>query len=345
MANYASTVLLEARALMTEENNKKFELRPNMTNIVGAFMKYTDQAIINLKQLKQATTQSTVLKYIKNVALTPGSSKSCTPSGTSGDSGTLTPSWLLKNFVAKVAAKPHDNNMISMAEALRTNLLNKEFQFWFGASGIDAALAALLNTNRTQVNAISATGVGHNTWDAVNYIVQVAKADVNRFYNYMKAEMMTNNYGGSLQEIHNTIWTSDRAYYMNQGGANSSNTGFQFDGVETTASNLLVPDTYYMSKHFIVPTGSLGFVTWNEMLNREGKTVGEKTWGLYESQVFPGVLFDMFAYETCEDTTSIGGAPQDAVVNIELSLNYYPFIMPLSNTNETPIFKYGVLST
>lgn len=345
MANqYAETLLLEARQLMSTGTNANFELRKNNSSIVNAFMKYTDQVVMNLNDLKASTTNEAKLKYFKKITQSLVNDKSCTPSGVSGGTGSLTFSYLKKGFIAQVSEKIHDGNMVSMASALKMNLLDQELQFWFGTGGIDSVLATLLNTNRTQVNAISVAGVGHNEWDGINYLTKVAKADVSRFYNYAKSEMEANNYGGLIQEIHNTGWTAERMNYVNQGVANATNTAFQFEGIEASSTNHLVPDTYYMSKHFLVPAGALGFVTWNEPLNKRGQDLGDKQWGVYESQLFPGIYFDLMSYSTCSDTSADGGAKADIVHNYELVLNYYPFIVPLSNAGETPIFKYAVLA-
>ena len=156
--------------------------------------------------------------------------------------------------------------------------------------------------------------------------------------------MALNNYNPTFQEYANTMWASDKQHFNAQGSGNDENLSYQQAmGFDTMYSNNITPATYYETTNYIVPTGGVALVTWNDPLNREGKVVGAESWSTYESMVFPGIKFDVFAKEGCADTTSLGGGLQDSVINYEFILNYSINKQPL--TTGTPIFKYAILSS
>jgi len=345
MANtYADSVLLEARLWQEENVGTRFERRRTATQILPAFLAGQNY-IPDIEAIKKATTQATAMLYLKKKDFTINSAKSCTPSGETGGSGKLSLTWTQKGFAVKHQTKKYHGNELSSIAGLAYDLYEAEATFWFGASGIDAILEAYLNTNRTQVNAISAGG-GHNTWrGATDYDVTVAHADRGRFYNYLMAEMMMNNYSGILYDIHDQLWTADVGYYAAQGTANSVNTAFQFDNIIRKPSNLVVPTGYFNSKHYVFEEGAVAFLTWNEMLNREGRVAGDRQWTTMESKFFPGIFFDVFINTSCGDTTDDGGTTQDLVIDFEYTLNYTVAKQPLTTSNETPIFKYQVYAT
>lgn len=346
-----ATKLLEARAAITDTNNKKFELKSNRTNITEGFLKYSDQAFPNLAELRSSTKRATKATYISRTDFSLGSAKSCSPSGTAASSAIVALEWLQKTFTVQVSEKVHFGNEITAQTALQSALFQAEINaLWKGSTGVDAALAAFLNTNRTQVNATS-DGSGQSTWDSVNYISKFAAADKDDFYTYLAGEMELNGYDPMYQEFCDTMWAAAQTRIIKaQGAGNDTNTAYQFDGsFETSRSNLITKDTYYQSKHFIVPTGGVSMVTWNDPLNRKlnGTPQDNATgvYGLYESILYPGVYFDTFSKKSCADTTAAGGDVQDQTWDIEMTLNYAPAVMPMSESGLTPIFKVGILAS
>lgn len=349
MANYASTVLQAARAKQIEKFAKMFEGRPKNSFLMDMFMKNRSLTIPNLSEIREATTQTTTMLYPTKTAYTVNAAKSCAPTGQQGDSGSVSLTWATKQVEVITSAKRHYGNEYKMMEALAWELLMAEQALWKdGAASMEVALLAYLEANRTQVNAISVAGVGHNTWDGVNFNVDVAAADVGQFYNFLLDEMNLNNYNGAFMEAHNTTWNATGRNQVNQGEANATNTAFQYSNpfnFSGYSSNLIVPaagvDT---STHYIIPEGGIAILDWNDPLNREGKVIGDKEWGLYESRFFPGIMLDLFIKEDCADTSGSGGGTQDATLIYELSFNYALTHQPLSTANETPIFKYNVLA-
>jgi len=98
---YSSTVLQAARAFIKDENNKKFELRPELSKIIDAFTRDREFTIPALDDIRQAKTQTTTALYLKSKDFTINSSKTCSPSGEQSGSGTVAVSWSEKAFVVK----------------------------------------------------------------------------------------------------------------------------------------------------------------------------------------------------------------------------------------------------
>ena len=343
MANtYADTVLLEARLWQDENMSQKFERRKQNTNILPVFLA-GQEYIPDIEDIKMATTQATALMYLKKQDFTINSVKSCSPSGETGGSGKQALTWAQKGVAVKHQTKKYAGNELTSIRGLAYDLAEAEKSFWFGASGIDSILLAYLEANRTQVNALSSLPNAVNTWAGTpDFEVQTANANLDRFYNYLLSDMQANNYTGMYHDIHDTLWQSEVAHYGQQGTANAVNTAYQFDDVMRYSSNLIQPTGYNQSVHYIIPEGGVAFLTWNEMLNREGAQDGDRTWGTWESRYFPGLFFDYFAKSGCADTTADGGATQDRVIDYELTLNYAIVKQPLTTANESPIFKYAV---
>ncbi len=345
MANYASSVLLAARAKQQEKYANKFIGRPVNSFLMDLFMKDRDITIPNLADIRKATTQTTTILYPTKTAYTVNSAKSCSPTGEQGDSGSVNLTWYTKQVEVITSAKRHQGNEYSMMEALAWELLKAEQALWKdSASSMEAALLAYLEANRSQVNAASSGG--HNTWDGTNYNMDVAYANINQFYNFLMDEMALNNFNGQLLEAYNTGWGASIRNQANQGQQNATNTAFQFINpfdVLGYASNYIVPSTADNSTHYIIPQGGVCLLDWNDPLNREGKVSGDLEWGLYESRFFPGLMLDLFTKTACADTSGSGGGTQDFTHTFELSFNYAIAKQPLASG--TPIFKYNVLAS
>jgi hypothetical protein len=339
---YSDTVLLAARAFIKDQNNKKFQLRPEYTRIVDTFMKDREYTIPSLSNLRSATTRATDAMYLKTKDFTVGSSKACTVVGEQSGSGKVTLSWATKTVKIATSFKQHAGNEVAQAMALANDLYNAEKSLFFGASGLDAALLAYLDTNKSGVNA-----GGSGSFDATNDIMAIATANVDDFYNLVTADMQMNNYNPMFNDIHNTMWTAKQRRYVNQGGGNSTNLAFQFAGFDFHASNLIVPATIgsnaYSSVHYVVPDGGVALLDWNDPLNRAGAAIGDKEWSTYQSILMPGLTLDLFKLKACADTSADGGGTQDLTENWELSLNYALAKQPTATG--TPIFKYGTLET
>lgn len=340
---YSDTTLQAARAFIKADNNKKFNLKPTLSNILPVFMKGREFTIPELNKIRSADTQTTSALYLKKGSFSTGTSKSCSPSGATAGSGKVDLTWATVNVVVKVSKKQHFGNQVGVDMALANNLYNAEQALWLE---LDTTLLAYLEANKSGVNLGGSAAFDGNSFDSVHDIMPIEQAHKSTFYNLVQADMMKNNYNPTYLHVHDTMWLADRNYYGAQGPANSTNTAFQFTGIEDYASNLITPGliggTTYESLHYFVPEGGVVLLDWNDPLNRAGEKQGDKAWFTMQSILRPEFTFDVFKTTACADTTADGGSTQDAVDTYEISLNYAIAKQPIETANETPIFKYGV---
>jgi hypothetical protein len=337
---YSATLLQDARAFILDENNKKFQLRPNMTDILSAFTKDREFTIPALDSIRKSTTQATKAMFLKKKDFTIKTDKACSITGETSGSGDVTLSWINRGVEIGNSFKQHAGNEVSMMKAFANDLYNAEVSLW---DEIDTYLLAYLETNKSAVN----NGRSGLFTDDVMFIEQAKKQ---RFYNMVAADMKMNNYNPRYSDVFDTYWLAEKQYFLNQGTGNSENLSFQqalgFDDHATNLiTNFAIGNNDVESIHYLIPTGGVAFLDWNDPLNVKGAVSGEKAWGTYQSLLRPEFTFDLFKTTECADTSSIGGAKQDLVEKVTMSLNFSVAKQPVPTVDETPIYKYAVLKS
>jgi len=338
---YSSTILQNVRAFISDPVNK-FELRSQNYGGISAFLKKREYTIPALEDIRQSQNQTAQAMYMKSKSFTVGSARSCTPSGETSGSGIVSLSWDTLSDAAEFPYEVFGNNEVTLMKAMANDFYNMEVSI---LDSLETAIIAYCEANKTGVNALSGLTNAQNTWIGGGVdTVQVANANINRFYNLARADMKSNNYKGEIMEIHDVQWTAEQAYYQAQGDANSANTAFQFFNFDSHYSNAITPSGYNNHIMYLIPTGGSALLDWTRPLNRESRPMenGER-WTTYDSLFFPGLRYHLFEKTGCDDSTASGGSTQDKVTTMELSLDYSLVKAPLSTANETPIFKYAVL--
>lgn len=337
---YSSTVLQNVRAFITDPVNK-FELRTQSYGGISAFLKRRDYTIPRLEEIRQSENQTAQAMFMKSKAYTVGSARSCTPSGETSGSSKVDLSWSTVSDASEWPFEVFGNNEVSMMKAMANDFYNMEKSL---LDQLETNIIAYCEASKTGVNAISAV-TSTNTWVGGGVdTVQVASANINRFYNLARADMLTNKYKQEIMEIHDPQWTAEQSYYQAQGMANSANTAFQFEGFDSYTSHAIAPTGYNKHLHYLIPTNGVAMIDWTRPLNRKRERSNDgRIWTIYQSLFFPGLTFMLFEKSTCGDSTSSGGTTQDLVTTMELSLDYSLVKAPLTTANETPIFKYSVI--
>lgn len=337
---YADTVLQAARSLIKDENNKKFQLRPQFTRLIDLFSRDREYTIPNLASIRKSDTQLTTALYLNKKDFTVGTVKSCTPVGEQSGSAKIDLTWMTRNVKIYTSFKQHAGNEVNQGRALANDLYNAEVSLW---TEIDQILLAYLETNKSGVNL-----GGSGAFDGVNDIMAISQLNEQFFYNLVTADMQMNGYNPIYLDAHDPMWTAMVRQYINQGGGNNLNTSFQFAGFEFFPSNLIIPGVIgantYKSIHYVVPEGGVAILDWNDPLNREGRVSGNKSWLTFQSILHPEFTLDLFKLSDCADTTADGGGVQDYTEVWELSFTFALAKQPVPVAGETPIFKYGVMT-
>lgn len=338
---YNDTVLQSARAFIKKEMLAKFLLRPNETRVVDLYLKDREFTVPNLGKLRAAETQTATALFLTKPASTLITAPSCTITGGKAGSDSVDLTWQFTGAEFDLSFKQHQGNQVSMQMAMAHLLLQKEIEIW---AQIDAVCLANLESNRSAIN-----NGDSGTFDSTNDIMAITNANKGRFYNLVSADMRMNNYPlPQYMEAHNTFWTAEQQYYINQGQGNSVNTAFQFGGFSFTPSNLIttgaIGNNTYNSVHYIVPQGGVALIDWVDPLNIQGQTTPDGIWSTYTSMLRPGFVFQVFKTIGCADTSALGGSTQDYVEKWQMGMWYSLAVQPTEGVNESPIFKYGVMS-
>jgi len=334
---YSSTVLQAARAWLKSDNNKKFELRPVKTNIIGAFLRDREFTVPNLADIKRATTQTTTAMYFKKKDFTINTSKSNTPSGEKSGTGSTNLTWATKGFTIDLPSKQYDGNEVARQQGFAMSLWNGERTFW---ANFDSVLLAYLVANKSTVNSAS----GGGSFDTDTFTISYAERD--EFYNILDAHMEQNDFGGEIMDIHDTYWKKFVRHYAAQGAGNSENLSYQFDGFTTYSSNKIIPTSSELTAHYVVPANGVAILDWNEPANRRGDSKGDGSYlTTFQSLFFPEITFDVFVKSAWGDTSDDGGTVQDLTETFEFSLNYALTTQPFTESGRTAIYKYDVATS
>lgn len=335
MANYASSVLVDAIGILSDKYQGKEFRRP----IYGGhemFLKGSEYTIPDLAEIRKSVNRTTTAKYLKRSNPTVASTFSCTPTATVGDSGTVNLSWTPYTTAITISNKRHGNNYFDRARALAGEL---EAAFRNLHDSIETAMVAYLEANKTGVNAGSSV---LGTFDSTFDIFKVANANKDRYYNYLMTVMRENKYYNELMAVQNVAAWALINEQVAQGQANSTNLRYQYGDIDFMASHSISTGSDLVTSYVAEPD-SVAVLDWIDPLNREGAVAGEREWTTMQDLYGYPWTWQVLNYKTCADTSQTGGYTQDLTEVWEIGIHLSLAKAPLSNAGETPIFKFALL--
>jgi len=337
MANYAASVLAEAKLILAERYASP-EKRLKTAGVIGAFLKNTDLAIPNVGTLRTKEERAEKGYFFNRSKRATTSSRTHNHVGTIGDSTQVAFSW--ETFVDKsqTSLKRSDNNVF--ADAL---ILANEFDNMFKNihESVDSSALAYLATNKTLINVATKNG----SFSGANKVFEILAASKERFFQYGKSMLKQNYYKGLSDVILDPILYAQAEFLAQQGQSNSTNSGFQFSGMNMFEAIGLEDANYANGIGYFIPEGSIGAVDWIPTQNRQGVGDYDSVLGGYGSIIDPytGLTFAVHGYSDRADTSASGGDTQDVVTNWELSVDMSFNNSPLTTATETTIFEVGQL--
>lgn len=335
MPNFAASILAEAKLILSEKYSAP-EKRLKSSGVFGAFRKNTAIALPNVGDLRTKEERPEKGYFFNRSKRSTSNSRIYNHTGSVGDSSEVAFNWETFSDTAQTSLKRSDNNIFSEAQILANEFENMFKNIYEDA---DAASLAFLATNKTLVN----TGVKNGNWNSTNGVFEISSTNKERFFQYGKSMLRQNHYKGMADVILDPVLYAQAEYLASQGGANSTNYGFQFAGLNHFEAVDLSDANYTNGTSFFIPEGTIGVVDWIPKQNREGKGDYESVLGGYGSVVDPitGLTYAIHAYAERADTSSSGGDTQDVVINWELSVDLSFNRAQLSTANETTIFEVG----
>jgi hypothetical protein len=338
MSNYANTVLLAALSELSEKSN--FDMRAPEYGATNVFNKYKKDVILNYDELvsvkKQSDLQTAYVDYLRYNSGSVGSSRTHSLSGDIGDSTRDTLSFVTYQREFTLSDGITRNNVFKAAKMMQQQIISARLDI--GSSIETAAVAALEAARNTVQGNRPSSGIG--TWDgANNYVYEIANADSNNYYNYIRAAQAALDYTGNFQEVHTVNLEALKWYQLAQGTANSANMQYQYPDFDLNLSTSITNASDYEGTSYVVPVASVGLVDWIPEKNREGLKHG--IWD-FNAIPDPFGVFDRLAlatYYTVADGSTYGG-PQDAQWIFEMSVDVAFFIPTI--TTQKIVNKYAL---
>jgi hypothetical protein len=239
--------------------------------------------------------------------------------------------------------KGADRNIWNLAEQIAKQTLSAVIDLH---GTLESYFLAQLNTNKTQ-SVISLTPKS-GTWDATNFIFQVANADANRKYQRVRGFMREQYYGGVFDAVIDEYFAQEYEYLMQQGAGNSANLAWQVANIQPEVSQEITSDSGYLGMGYVFPRGTVGFVDWIPRMNRDGFGDIFQTGGRYSKMKDPlgtGLNFAVHQYASAADNNSAAGETQDIDVQVEISLDVAFVIAPFGTSNLSSVVKFGMLES
>ena len=339
MANYAASVLEEAKLILTQRFSAP-EKRLKAPGVMGAFMKNTDLAIPNVGALRTAAARAEKGYFFNRSKRSNTAARAHDHTGSVGDSTEVAFSWATYGDKFQTSLKRSENNIFNDAQLLANEIDNAFKNIYESA---DTAALAYLGTNKTTVNAATKNGVFNTANDAF----EIATASIARFIQHAKSMARQNYHTGGAELILDPVLFLEAEHYLNQAGGNSTNTAYQIAGVNLWEAITLSDANYASGAGYIIPEGTIGVVDWTPQKNRAGWGDFESYNGGYGTITDPrtGLTMALHGYSQRADTSSAGGEVQDVTTEWELSVDLSFNKSPLTAAGETTIFEIGMDAT
>ena len=338
MANYTSSVLVDAIGLLTDQF-QRFERRKPFYGAHELFLKERQFSIPDLAAIRLSENRTTTTKYLKKSTQTVGSARACAPTASFGDSGTVDLTWTPYVVTVRTSDKMFRNNYYGQVQALANDLY---YAFMELHDEVETDMVAYLEANKTGVNSGSSW---MGTFDATNDIFPITLANVANYFNYIRTVMRENKYKNDLNLVQNVAAKAIMDYQGAQGPGNSTNLGYNYPNMNFYESSSVTSGSDYNIISYVGESSSVGVLDWIPGVNRDGYIKGAHEWTRMSDMFgfFPEI--SVFKIDACSDTTLTGGATQDPTAIWELSVDLALVKAPISTSTEEAIFKFGLQSS
>ena len=350
MANY-STAAWEAFQYKVDEDFQKPEFKHKPSTALMQRLRNTDMLIPASEKervlgVKQSDQDTVYFNMINLQSITTGSARAYNHTGSINDSTRTEASFTTVTGDFTYSIKGSDRNIWALAEQVSAQLRSTIIAIH---ADLETACVNDLSTNKSQVERVTAGG-GTNpmsgTWDGSNYIFQIRNEDYEYYMQKLKGFMREQYYKGmTLDVLMDEVLFQKAEQIAQQGSANYTNLGWQLPGLNFDVSEDLSAVANYEGTGYVVPAGTYGIIPWIPELNREGYGDTGKAGGFYTKLKDPlgsGLEFAVHEWAVGADNDGAAGETQDVNIHVELSVDYSLVKAPMSTSNASPIFQFGV---
>lgn len=342
MPNFGTAEWVKAQAKLTGAFQAG-ELRFRDPAVHKLYLRNTSIMVPNYMELRTSQDRVVETNFFVRQSRALGAAISHNHTGTQGDSSTLTPTWATHTDVFASTLK-EANNLIYTAEETHASKINNVVANF--AEGLEAVAAAFTFANRSGVNVSTADG----TFDAVDDTFEITEAtNGDSAIQITRQNMDINGWQGiNFNIVCDSIAFRKFAFQAAQGISNSTNTSFQFQGVEfihdpsLTASAAGLVSVYSKGYWIAIPEGHIAALPWIPVQNRQGVETKENVYGSILNPI-DGIQYGTHTYDVRSDGTSLGGQLQDVTTETQIFTEIAYDHAPLTVATETPLMAFALV--
>jgi hypothetical protein len=341
MAEYSNTVLLAAIAELSDTANK--DLRAPLYGATNLFAKHKKDVIVNYDDFNliqnKSDLQTKQIDYLRRHTESVASARTHSLTLALGDSTRDSLTFVTYARQFGISDGTIRNNRIAAQRFMVNEIRNARLDI--GASIETAAVAKLEAGKNTYTKATTGKNLG--TWDSTNYVLEVAVASKDDYWNLIGTDMRTLDFTPIFQTVHSHYAGAMINRQIAQGAGNTANLEFQFPDWDMNFSGSVSNLSDYLTTGYAVPERTVALVDWIPGKNRVGM-VSHGAWD-FTAMPDPFGVFDRMAIacqKVVADGSTYGGA-QDAQWLYEVSVDV-AFYIPTVTTIGL-VQKYGLLSS
>ena len=348
MADY-SDALLSAALHTLNERMQRPEFRKKPSAALTAFQKSGEFLIPatareEMYQTKKSDSQTAEIHLLSKRSASTITARAYNHTESNGDSIKETLTFATYGAKFKYSLKQADRSFWALAEQISADIRSA---FIAIHAQIEAAAIAKLAADKSQVvKSLSPSG---GTWDATNFIFQVANANGKTFLEKVRSFMVQQYLQDDTELIHSPGLNSIVNYVLNQGVGNAENLAWQAAGFSGSYNSVDLSEAGYEGIGYAFPFGSIGVVDWIPSLNRAGNRVDPfAVGGAYGTIADPfgsGLTFALHQYAAGADNQSGAGERQDVNIYGEITCDLAFVVAPESTANQSAVYKVGLLDT
>lgn len=356
MANYAASVLAKGQGVVTARNQAP-EQRRKIPTVTELALRNQEYSIPNANELRKSDLRTVEIYYQKNKAAGATTAKAYNHSGTYGDSGSVTLTYVTHVEKIQLPRKIAQNNILTY-EQMFTNLYEMAWKNL--RTRHDNSALAFLIAQRCQVLAATMNAeiasANPGTWEDVNNALAIEAANKALFIQKVKSFFMARKYTSDLDIIADLQMADQFEFAMQQGAGNNTRTDFQFAGTSISRTQDQISSGYPLGAVLAMPAKSLSGLQWNDPLNRKGVNSGENEVGILTTARDPfgdqstnseglatGAVADVSMYTQRADTSAntSGGSTQDIVDEWEIALTIAYALPPIATSLDSVVHLIG----
>lgn len=343
-AGYTTSLLNNAQAILAERFQKP-EFRHEPYNLIKLMLMDGENMFLNktLDELKKSDQHVVDTYLLQKRDITAGTARAHNHTlAAFGDSMNVQLSFAIASANYGVSLKMGGRNIFERSQMLAADLESAQIST---NNVIEAAVAAYLSTWKTQSNAASGSYAKFGEWDGVNFVWKIPSTEKNFVFQYIAEIMAINDYDMPLNVIADPVGAAIAGQLAQQGSANATNLGWQFENMQIVKSRRVTDATAgNQATFYVIPSGTVGMVDRIPTENREGWDGKDYTYTSMLDPLGTGLEYATHYYEAGADNSATGSETQDVNFQYENSVDYSLVKAPLSSAaTDSTIFKFTLV--